>query len=657
MNLAALLCLLAASGANLRHAAATPSAGPGLGAPYFSSTGRLFRRDDDPAAALGKKLTDEFPQGVLMVDGQPSICDLIVISNTAAVGAATCFEKNSAGQVDVNRYTAMIGGQRGVPLSVGPATNVVIHPRFNADTFSNNIAVIQFHPVDISGTPKFNIASDPGKWTNNVLILHAMQQGKPWDAYGFSTLRLAGADVCEKGSELYKGNRADFICTMQTWRLDTSGCRWPSNLVFGAAGDATGQIALYSHSAIDSEKGYCVGGDYLNYYLNVANYIPWINSVCDPKVTVATPAGGSGPSYEPSYRMVEPPGNSTIRILSLRGTGQLVEAARVVPGVSSTGGNNPGKPPVPVVPGVPLDAVPTVETVTSTTVVTTTAKTDTTTSTTTFSTVTTRVDTTAVTATEQDTVTVTTTSSTTTTTTDTATTVQPTTQTVTSTETSYSVLTSTVTATSAESVEAPVCPPITPCLSAESLAAASTTTTTRTLTTTMTTTTFGPGITSISTTTTTVKASTATVTVTDGPSQSTTTVVESVTEPESAELTSTTTTTVEHTVTGPVGPSKPEKKPPSPLVILLVIVGVLLVLLLFLIAWLWYRKRKADSVERTQQYDMYNSQYPQDYPSEYVDATLQEKGAGQYLQTSYNQPEMPGTRSRYNSRGDYIGYS
>ncbi|KAJ2783575.1 hypothetical protein H4R18_001628 [Coemansia javaensis] len=596
-----------------------------------------------------------FPTGLLWVDGWNSMCKPVAISSTAALVAATCFEIDANKQVDVSRYTIEFAGREDRSFYAGPIKSIKVHEAFNRATFSNNIAVITFDNINIPQFESVNVAASPASWPAKKLIYRDIGQLGVWDLFSISTFAAADAAACQAASELYRSNPGDFHCSTQVTTGSAGSCPLPYKSLVAFNSDSIGQIGIYSHSAKQNVTNVCDGAAIYSFYLNIANYIPWINQQVTPGVTVATIPGLAGAPTNPAYAMAEPNFQSARGMTSYTTFGGktvyvLFSSISKAPPAGALGQNQPPN-------GAPVTTV---------TTTTTASAQPTTTSTTTTLTVTTNVVS-GVEATATAPSTVTTTTVSTASATETSTTTATQTATLTSATTVSTTSTLEVTATVFSAIGGnSVCPPVTPCLEAGGPVTVKQTQT-QTATTTVTYMNFGATgvvvaggqtqskyvstilVTSVKT------AVTATVTVTDNRPSSTTTVTVLATGPAGSQKP---TTTVVQTVT------VPPESPPAPgaassnqtLVIAVAAVAALLLVVVCVAIWVYCRGKSKPAGPATDfpyhpyatpgyvpglSYDQHDPR-PPSYPQA----------------SSYNrQEERPRWQGRRDTTGRYSGYA
>ncbi|KAJ2773318.1 hypothetical protein IWQ57_001351 [Coemansia nantahalensis] len=590
---------------------------------------------------------------------------MLFVGDGVGVAAATCFEPG----IGYERYGLIVGKAEAAPVHKARFTKVIPHPSFNPETFSNNIAIVMFPPLQPdTGRPQA-FAASPEQWESKLHGMRGMTDANTWNDWILQNHQFLQTAGCAARSPLARDNPTDFMCSEAMLPSQyKQGCRLPFQYIYVSNGGKVAQAALYSHSSASSKESFCSNDVITNYYLNVANYVPWIASTIQGTVTnEVLPNGPAAPSNA-AYKMSEPPVSSRpyFDIFSIFHGGRIYSLSKPVE-VSG----------VPVdLRGQPLESaisIRSVETTTTTTTMTTTttveASTVTESTTTTQTTTSTVPSTVPVTSTASHTVTSTASSTTTLTTTDTQTSIVVASSVAMVTVTTDATTSSTATLTLTSTVSLLVCPLVTPCPAPGPGAGTTTVTQTTTATSTLVLTSYnfdfsghvetGTGvqapILATVTVTTTQKADTATVTTTvpagsNPTTTSTTTVhrlVSATTTLPVKTVTSGSTSTVVSTEIDMESPPAQPVPPPQPWAIAMTIILLLLVMVVVgVLLFSWCRQRKRS---RRQDDCPYFENQPPAYPPDYY-SQGDVKG---YAQTSYTHDER---RSRYNSQGSYVGY-
>ncbi|KAJ1725851.1 hypothetical protein LPJ61_005615 [Coemansia biformis] len=232
-----------------------------------------------------------FPSAILMVDMKQSFCPVIIVSGTAGVAAASCFDYDEKGKADVSRYSLATGGSAQPTGSRLQLTSVTKHSGYNPTTFSNNIAVVQFAVAALPDPMRVGVGTAPTKWSRKILVHRALtDDGFSWLDYETTSGAAADASACGAASTLFQNYQSDYLCSITTrTSMYNQQCVMPYKYVLAVNGESLSQLGFYSHSAIQDATNYCAKSTIYNYYLFIANYIPWINSIINPAITAVSP--------------------------------------------------------------------------------------------------------------------------------------------------------------------------------------------------------------------------------------------------------------------------------------------------------------------------------------------------------------------------------
>ncbi|PIA15058.1 hypothetical protein COEREDRAFT_9691 [Coemansia reversa NRRL 1564] len=223
-----------------------------------------------------------FQGAVLLVDGKQTSCESVVLDSRAGLVAASCLKYGSDKAVDTSvKYEIVIKGQSGSTTSNRyTISSVNVHPKYNSDTYINNLAVVQFNTNDNSSW-KNSIATNPKEWNNEFFIRRSLSDvsSMTWNnILAYSSTETP--DYCQKASKIYSANTDDFLCNYAaTLSIQNSECKVPYGLVFAAVQPSdVNMVALYSHSAVYGNS-MCSKDRKLHYYTLLRNYIGWVADV------------------------------------------------------------------------------------------------------------------------------------------------------------------------------------------------------------------------------------------------------------------------------------------------------------------------------------------------------------------------------------------
>ncbi|KAJ1725214.1 hypothetical protein LPJ61_005663, partial [Coemansia biformis] len=302
MKLVACMCTLVVLATNLWSQAHASEYSGRIG------NGNFTRRDTHMDIRVRQAPSDQdiagrFMSAVIDGDNTESFCSMLLISDSVGVAAATCFEPG----IDYSRYGFVTGGEGDNAYMKLKFMSLTKHPNFNPATFSNNIAVVTFQPIPAQNTNRHAVAAVPSQWTRNVLVQRSLDSGGGWANRQLAEVAPGDAAACNSGSGLYQANPGDFVCSTQVINsLYTANCVIPYQLIDSSAGGDIAQMALYSHSSVQDDNKLCTNTAVYNYYINVANYIPWINQVSGASANRIVLLNAPSVPSNPQYQMVEP---------------------------------------------------------------------------------------------------------------------------------------------------------------------------------------------------------------------------------------------------------------------------------------------------------------------------------------------------------------
>ncbi|KAJ2773936.1 hypothetical protein IWQ56_000796 [Coemansia nantahalensis] len=229
----------------------------------------------------------------------------MLVAPNAAVAAANCFDGIADGKIDASPYTIAVGGDGLDAANIRtPVRSVAVHPNYNPQLFSNNIAVVVFDKVAADGAA-FQVGDLPSEWPAFDFVYRSLnEKNAAWDSHRVVRDTLADTAACGHASRLFAQNQRDFICNTATLQSPhNSACVLPYRNVIGVGGGHGAQLGLYSHSAIPDGTEFCGSAEVHNYYVLLANYIPWINSHIVPGLTTYHRSNAAIGTSNVSYQM------------------------------------------------------------------------------------------------------------------------------------------------------------------------------------------------------------------------------------------------------------------------------------------------------------------------------------------------------------------
>ncbi|KAJ2322283.1 hypothetical protein IWW52_000189 [Coemansia sp. RSA 2704] len=255
---------------------------------------------------------------LLMKNQSQTLCEVAMVTQRFGFVAASCGDYVN-GQIDpnVNYGVGLSKNMKDFYANLGVET-IIPHPNYNPDTFENNIAVVMFasNPLVTFNNAIADWALD---WTNYYFVHRSQAVGNEWPLYswnepsvsvtnGTNTINM-NLDQCNSASTLYEANQDKFICSP----LDLSyyynrDCSIPYGAVYMGHDNTVAAAAVFSHTSIHGNEGFCGGGKMVNYYVVLRNYIKWAEQVSGQTVNVyhsADPIGYTA-SSDPNFSMAAP---------------------------------------------------------------------------------------------------------------------------------------------------------------------------------------------------------------------------------------------------------------------------------------------------------------------------------------------------------------
>ncbi|KAJ1831065.1 hypothetical protein LPJ63_004533 [Coemansia sp. RSA 2711] len=247
-----------------------------------------------PAQALPQRLSKRavsagdmanFRGAILVKNGAPTTCELALIDNKAAFVAATCLSLSGKRlKDDSTRYEIYFDGAKGNrPAKVTvDASDISIHPKFNPNTYSNNLAILQFSFTEQSSWVNY-IAAYRGEWTDIAYVRRQVSANNDWSTPRVRSYAQTDAN-CDRASGLFRYNEATLMCariyTPST--VTSSSCNMPYGSVYGVTSSSMAIAGLYSHSVVYG-TGMCGGSATFHYYVVLTEYLPYARTVLGRK--------------------------------------------------------------------------------------------------------------------------------------------------------------------------------------------------------------------------------------------------------------------------------------------------------------------------------------------------------------------------------------
>ncbi|KAJ1751437.1 hypothetical protein LPJ77_004255, partial [Coemansia sp. RSA 2523] len=226
-----------------------------------------------------------FRGAILVKNGKPTTCECALIDNKAAFVAANCLDLNGKKLKDGSTYEIYFDGAKG--NSPGKAKidpdNIIIHPKFNQNTYSNNLAILQFSYTAQSSWVNY-IAAYRDEWTDIAYVRRVLGSASTSSWRTPSVRSYPQSDSkCEDASGLFRYNQDVYTCSrIYTASVFSGTCNMPYGSIYGVTSSSMAIAGLYSHSIVYGTD-MCGGSVQYHYYIVLTNYLRYAQSVLGRK--------------------------------------------------------------------------------------------------------------------------------------------------------------------------------------------------------------------------------------------------------------------------------------------------------------------------------------------------------------------------------------
>ncbi|KAJ2175497.1 hypothetical protein EV180_002554, partial [Coemansia sp. RSA 518] len=237
--------------------------------------------ETEPSSVAETDTSDSTPidflnDGVLLVSGKQTSCEIAFISKQHGLLAANClFTKDNQPLYTDDLTIATHGSEES---EVIPVEGLVIHPDYDSQSLANNIAVVVFTTdSDKISNPKAPLNTT--KWDDRALFRRVLADtDEPvWNNPLLGRITDEGQDLCSVASPIYAANGNDFICDLGSIAPGDpiSSCKLPFGMSYGAVlNQGTAPMAIYSHTVVFGD-GLCSSSKKVHYYTILRNYLAW----------------------------------------------------------------------------------------------------------------------------------------------------------------------------------------------------------------------------------------------------------------------------------------------------------------------------------------------------------------------------------------------
>ncbi|KAJ2715481.1 hypothetical protein H4R19_001183 [Coemansia spiralis] len=247
--------------------------------------------------------------GVLYKNGDQTSCQLAVLDSESAAVSADCLHLGPDGQLSPNttHFAYLDSGADGV-TDVYAVRGAVVHPKYNAHSRSNNIAVLMFNTTRSQLAWQMPIAAPPNTPADRpaAFVRYAVADATTlmwrWPPYVHDWAQPDSR--CTSMSRLYANNADALWCTdsdVMTAADSAKHCAIPlGTMVALTAPDKIALVGLYSYGAVEGKIAtVCSKTQMRSYFTALAPYVPFFESVLGRSLAFD---GKRGPS---DYAMAE----------------------------------------------------------------------------------------------------------------------------------------------------------------------------------------------------------------------------------------------------------------------------------------------------------------------------------------------------------------
>ncbi|KAJ2822087.1 hypothetical protein IWW50_004368, partial [Coemansia erecta] len=241
-----------------------------------SQASQLLARDVDISGVT------QFQGALLLINGNQTTCESVLVDSNAGFIAASCLNdpSDSATKSGVAYEIVIKTGSGSAVTEKYTITQIDVHPHYNADTYVNNLAMIQFN-TDSKVAWQNYIGINPDEWDDQFFIRRSLSSvsSLSWN----NIVAFSNTDTpnyCYEASEAYSANSDDFLCNYAaSLSIYNTTCKVPYGVVYAAVQpDDISVVAIHSHSAVYGES-MCSKDRKLHYYTVLRNYVGWAAGV------------------------------------------------------------------------------------------------------------------------------------------------------------------------------------------------------------------------------------------------------------------------------------------------------------------------------------------------------------------------------------------
>ncbi|KAI8318182.1 hypothetical protein GQ54DRAFT_251694, partial [Martensiomyces pterosporus] len=241
---------------------------------------------------------------VLFKEGEQTTCEVALMNSTSALVAANCLDY-AFGNVNYDKtYAVLITDGKGTSMGVFRVAKAYPHPKYDAATMANNIALVQFNVGD-KNTWVNPIAVNRTEWTSLYYVRRTFGDDedptwKPPIVYSYPDKADEG---CASASDTFAANTGELLCnTMNTTYDYDQRCVIPLGSVYGSGSRGMAIAAIYSYT-VSYGKILCDSEKRFHYYTLLSNYLPWVASILGNTPSIYSDNPGYRLSSNTNYTM------------------------------------------------------------------------------------------------------------------------------------------------------------------------------------------------------------------------------------------------------------------------------------------------------------------------------------------------------------------
>ncbi|KAJ2545625.1 hypothetical protein EV175_005802 [Coemansia sp. RSA 1933] len=262
----------------------------------------------------------KFKGAVLYKNGDQTTCELGLMSFTSAFVSASCLDFTSGLTLNetTSYYVLMDNSTQGTITVVSEVetSDIHVHPDYDAGTWENNIAVIEFNK-DTTVTYTSYIAMDGFNSSAQAFVRRTMDPtSTTWNTpivnYRTTSEQEGDMATCVDSSRLFMTNSGKLTCTpVSTMSVFNRDCRIPFGTMFSEQGSDIVLAAIYSHTIVLASNLCSSDANFNNYYTYLWPYVGFASQVLNRSIGIYT--NGSTAQYtKTDVESMNPPSSTIV---------------------------------------------------------------------------------------------------------------------------------------------------------------------------------------------------------------------------------------------------------------------------------------------------------------------------------------------------------